>query len=149
MSERANGYGSSRPLTGAEKVGVLLLALGKERANGLLKKFNPEELNIIVRSTEVMPTITATDLEGIVEEFESQLGLGTPFVGRPEDVKRLVIDVITENKSSSEASDSFVARQDIWGRLASLPDDVLQSHLLSLSPQIAAYYLDRLGTDRA
>ena len=49
--------GSSRPLTGAEKVGILLLALGKERASGLLKKFNPEELNIIVRSTEVMPTI--------------------------------------------------------------------------------------------
>jgi flagellar motor switch protein FliG len=149
MSQPANGYGASRPLTGAEKVGVLLLALGKERANGLLKKFNPEELNIIVRSTEVMPTITASDLEGIVEEFESQLGLGTPFVGRPEDVKRLVIDVITENKSSSEASDSFVARQDIWGRLASLPDDVLQGHLRSQSPQIAAYYLDRLGTERA
>ncbi len=138
----------SRPLTGAEKVGVLLLALGKERASGLLKKFNPEELNIIVRSTEVMPTISASELEKIVEEFESQLGLGTPFVGRPEDVKRLVTDVITENKSSLDA-DSFVAHQDIWARFAGLPDDILHGYMKAQSPQVAAYYLDRLGSERA
>ncbi len=79
--------GSSRTLTGAEKVGVLLLALGKQRASGLLKKFNPEELNILVRAAEVMPTITAAELERIVEEFESQFGQGAPFVGRAEDVQ--------------------------------------------------------------
>ena len=65
----ADSLGNSRTLTGPEKVGVLLLALGKQRASDLLKKFNPEELNIIVRSTEIMPTISASDLEGIVEEF--------------------------------------------------------------------------------
>ncbi|HVX37830.1 MAG TPA: FliG C-terminal domain-containing protein [Hyphomicrobium sp.] len=139
---------SSRPLTGAEKVGVLLLALGKERASGLLKKFNPEELNIIVRSTEVMPTISASELEQIVEEFESQLGLGTPFVGRPEDVKRLVTDVITENKSSLDA-ESFVTHLDIWARFSALPDDVLHAYMRAQSPQVAAYYLDRLGSERA
>jgi flagellar motor switch protein FliG len=148
--ETASGLiGPDRPLTGAEKVGVLLLALGKERASGLLKKFNPEELNIIVRSTEVMPTISASELEGIVEEFEGLLGLGTPFVGRPEDVKRLVTDVISENKSSSDSNDSFVARQDVWTRLAALPDDMLQNYLRTQSPQIAAFYLDRLGSERA
>jgi flagellar motor switch protein FliG len=110
-----------------------------------LKKFNPEELNIIVRSTEAMPTISASELEGIVEEFESQLGLGAPFVGRPEDVKRLVTDVITENKSSSDSDDAFAPRQDIWTRLSALPDDVLHGYLRTQSPQIAAYYLDRLG----
>lgn len=141
-------HGSSRPLTGAEKVGVLLLALGKERASGLLKKFNPEELNIIVRSTEVMPTISASELEQIVEEFESQLGLGTPFIGRPEDVKRLVTDVITENKSSLDA-DSFVTHQDIWARFSALQDDVLHAYMRAQSPQVAAYYLDRLGSERA
>ncbi len=143
-----DSHNPSRPLTGAEKVGVLLLALGKERASGLLKKFNPEELNIIVRSTEVMPTISASELEKIVEEFESQLGLGTPFVGRPEDVKRLVTDVITENKSSLDA-DSFVTHQDIWARFAGLPDDILHGYMKAQSPQVAAYYLDRLGSERA
>jgi flagellar motor switch protein FliG len=136
-------------LTGPEKVGVLLLALGKQRASGLLKKFNPEELNILVRSAEIMPTITAAELERIVEEFESQFGQGTPFLGRAEDVKRLVTDVISENRSSGDPSDQFIARQDIWGQLAALPDDVLHAYFQTQSPQVAAYYLDRLGSERA
>jgi flagellar motor switch protein FliG len=148
MRDTAGETGSSRKLTGPEKVGVLLLALGKQRASELLKKFNPEELNIIVRSTEVMPTITASQLEAIVEEFEGQLGLGTPFVGRPEDVKRLVTDVISENKSSADANDQFVVRQDIWGRLATLPDDVLHAYFTKQSSQIVAYCLERLGSER-
>lgn len=141
--------GLSRALTGPEKVGVLLLALGKQRASGLLKKFNPEELNILVRSAEVMPTITAAELEGIVEEFENELGQGTPFLGRAEDVRRLVTDVISENRSSGDPNEQFNLSQDIWGQLAALPDDILQAHFLSQSPQVAAYYLDRLGSDRA
>lgn len=128
---------------------MLLLALGKQRASGLLKKFNPEELNILVRSAEVMPTITAAELEGIVEEFENELGQGTPFLGRAEDVRRLVTDVISENRSSGDPNEQFNISQDIWGQLAALPDDVLQAHFLSQSQQVAAYYLDRLGSDRA
>ena len=141
--------GNLRALTGPEKVGVLLLALGKQRASGLLKKFNPEELNILVRSAEVMPTITAAELEDIVEEFESRLGQGAPFIGRAEDVRRLVTDVISENRSTGDSNEQFVARQDVWSQLAALPDDVLVAHFQSQSPQVAAYYLDRLGTDRA
>ena len=139
----------SRELTGPEKVGVLLLALGKQRASELLRRFDPEELNIIVRSTEVMPTITAAELESIVEEFESKLGLGAPFVGRPEDVKRLLVDAIEENKSSADASDQFIARQDIWTRLSTLDNEVLLAYFKRQAPQVSAYYLDRLGSERA
>src|SRR5690242_12861081 len=116
LSNMEHPFSSAGPrtLTGPEKVGVLLLALGKQRASDLLKKFNPEELNIIVRSTEAMPTISAAELESIVSEFESQFGMGTPFVGRPEDVKRLLTDVITEKKSSGELDDAVVTRQDVW-----------------------------------
>lgn len=141
--------GNSRALSGPEKVGVLLLALGKQRASGLLKKFNPEELNILVRSAEIMPTITAAELEGIVEEFENQFGQGAPFLGRAEDVRRLVTDVISENRSSGDANDQFIARQDVWAQLAALPDDVIIGHLQNQSSQVAAYYLDRLGSERA
>lgn len=141
--------GNSRTLTGPEKVGVLLLALGKQRASGLLKKFNPEELNILVRSAEIMPTITAAELEGIVEEFENQFGQGAPFLGRAEDVRRLVTDVISENRSSGDPSEQFIARQDVWSQLSALPDDILYAHFQNQSPQVAAYYLDRLGGERA
>ncbi|WP_441708713.1 FliG C-terminal domain-containing protein [Hyphomicrobium sp. 2TAF46] len=149
LSMRDPSLEPERTLTGPEKVGVLLLALGKQRASGLLKKFNPEELNILVRSAEVMPTISAAELENIVQEFENQFGHGAPFLGRAEDVKRLVTDVISENKSSGDPNEQVIARLDIWSQLAALPDDVLQAHFQKQSPQVAAYYLDRLGSERA
>ncbi len=67
----------------------------------------------------------------------------------PKTSKRLVTDVISENRSSGDPSDQFVARQDIWSQLASLPDDLLHAHFKNQSPQVAAYYLDRLGSERA
>ncbi|MBS0238467.1 MAG: flagellar motor switch protein FliG [Proteobacteria bacterium] len=149
LSMRDPSLEPERTLTGPEKVGVLLLALGKQRASGLLKKFNPEELNILVRSAEVMPTISAAELENIVQEFENEFGHGVPFMGRAEDVKRLVTDVISENKSSGDPNEQIIARLDIWSQLAALPDDVLQAHFQKQSPQVAAYYLDRLGSERA
>jgi flagellar motor switch protein FliG len=63
-------------------------------------------------------------------------------------VKRLVTDVISENKSSADANDQFVVRQDIWGRLATLPDDVLHAYFTKQSSQIVAYCLERLGSER-
>ena len=45
-------------LSGAEKVAVLLLALGKARAAKLLKRFDPEDLKLLTRS--------ASDLQSMV-----------------------------------------------------------------------------------
>jgi flagellar motor switch protein FliG len=140
---------SHRSLSGPEKVGLLLLALGRERAGELLKKFDSDELNMIMRSTEVMPTISARQLGSLVEEFENRLSQGTPFMGRPDDVKMLVSGVITENRSAADAILDDDSNEDLWARLPSLADDVLKSFLDRQHPQVAAYILSRMGAERS
>lgn len=140
---------SQRTLSGAEKVGLLLLALGKERAEEVLKKFDSEELNTIMRATELMPTISAPELTSIVEEFEGRLAQGPPFIGRPDDVKMLVAGIITENRSAADAIDGGQSQEDIWKRLPLLKDDVILTFLDQQHPQLAAYILHRLGSDRS
>ena len=51
-------------MSGAEKVAVLLLALGKPRAAKLLKRFDPEELKILTQLAGDLAPIDASDLEG-------------------------------------------------------------------------------------
>lgn len=138
----------SRSLTGAEKVGVLLLALGQAKASELLKKLNPEELNIIMRSTDVMPTTSAAELEAIVAEFEGRLERGIPFVGRPDDIKMIVSQVITENCSAADASRDGQPSLGFWPRISELPNEVLLPYLQKQHAQIAAYVLFQLGSDR-
>ena len=138
-----------RQLTGAEKVGVLLLALGPEKAAELLKKFDPEELNIVMRSADVMPVTSASQLMAIVEEFQGRVELGVPFVGQPEQVKMIVAQVISENRNAAESPVGTEGSQNFWSKLSEISDDVLLSYLLGLHPQIFAYILYRLGGDRA
>jgi flagellar motor switch protein FliG len=144
-----DGARQARSLTGAEKVGVLLLALGQERASELLKRFDPEELNIIKRSTEMMPTSTAAELNTVIEEFQHRLERGVPFVGRPDDMKLIVSQVISENRSAADAMSGGEPSKAFWPRLSELGDDILIPYLQTQNAQLVAYILYRLGGDRA
>ena len=137
------GARHSRSLTGAEKVGILLLALGQERASELLKKIDSEELNIIMRSADMMPNASAAELESIIGEFEGRLEAGVQFVGKSDDIKQIVAQVITENRSAADA-----ARGGVPPRLSDLENDVLLPYLTKQHPQIAAFILYRLGSER-
>lgn len=127
----------------------MLLALGQERASALLKKFNAEELNIIMRSTDSIPTISTPELHDIVCEFRDLFAQGLPFVGNGEEVRRLVNEVIVENRSASANAGQLEERQELWVRLPAQPDDVLLPFLLRQHPQIMAYLLNKLGAERS
>jgi flagellar motor switch protein FliG len=138
-----------RRLSGPEKVGALLLALGRSRAASLLKKFEPEELNIVLRSAEAMPAITATELAAIVADFETCLGTGVPFLGRPDDVKQLVTNAISESRLTADANTGVATLEGFWTRLEALNSDTLVVFLRKQHPQIIAYVLRRIGSDRS
>lgn len=142
------GARHSRSLTGAEKVGVLLLALGRERASELLKKMDSEELNIIMRSTDMMPNASAAELEAIIAEFEGRLEAGVQFVGKPDDIKQIVAQVITDNRSAADEARGGAPTQEFWPRLSDLENDVLLPYLTKQHPQVAAFVLYRLGSER-
>lgn len=143
------GARHSRSLSGAEKVGVLLLALGQEKASELLKKMDAEELNIIMRSADMMAPASASELETIISEFEGRLEAGVQFVGKPDDIKQIVAQVITENRSAADAERGGAPTKEFWPRMSDLENDVLVPYLAKQHPQIAAFVLYRLGSERS
>ena len=76
-------------LTGAEKVAVLLLALGKPRAAKLLEALRCGGAEAPVRSSvgDLRP-VSIRDLEALVEEFGQKFSSGVNFVGTANEVKR-------------------------------------------------------------
>ncbi|MEQ1673213.1 MAG: hypothetical protein ABL893_20370, partial [Hyphomicrobium sp.] len=77
-------------MSGPEKVGLLLLALGKERADQLLKRFDAEELNAIMRSSEAMGTVSTPQLEDVVFEYEPhELGLKDEDAAKLREIHQL------------------------------------------------------------
>ena len=57
------------PLTGAERVAVMLLSLDKPRASQLLKHFDADDLRKITQSAAGLRPISSRDLSAMVDEF--------------------------------------------------------------------------------
>jgi flagellar motor switch protein FliG len=138
-------------LTGAEKVAVLLLALGKPRAAKLLKRFDPEDLKVLTQLAGDLQPIGASDLETLVEEFAQKFSSGINFMGTEKEVRSLLSDVMTEDQlagvMTDEQEEAGEAPERIWDKIAKIKDDALRASLQNEHPQTAAMVLSRIGSE--
>jgi flagellar motor switch protein FliG len=140
-------------LSGAEKVAVLLLALGKPRAAKLLKRFEPEQLRLLTRLSGDLRPITAADLETLVEEFALKFSSGVNFVGTEKEVRNLLSGAMTEDQMaeamSSEHEVAPVNDQRVWEKISTLKEDALRGFLNKEHPQTVALILSRIESAMA
>jgi flagellar motor switch protein FliG len=138
-------------LSGAEKVAVLLLALGKPRAAKLLKRFDPQELKVLTQLAGDLHPIVASDLEVLVEEFAQKFSSGINFVGTEKEVRSLLSDVMTEDQLAGVMADDQEemgeAPEPLWDKIAKLKEDALRAYVQGEHPQSAAMILSRLGPE--
>ncbi|HWB44677.1 MAG TPA: FliG C-terminal domain-containing protein [Hyphomicrobiaceae bacterium] len=154
----ANSSSSAAPppvtLTGAEKVAVLLLALGKQRAAKLLRRFDAEELKLLTRSAAELRPVSPTDLETLVEEFAQKFSNGLNFVGTLNEVKDLLAGVMSEDEIDEAMSNGDGAQQQevedaIWERISRIKLDTLRAYLIKQHPQSVALILSKVDSELA
>jgi flagellar motor switch protein FliG len=138
---------TKRPLTGPEKVGVLLLALGKSKAAQLLRRLDPEELRLLTRSSTRMRPISAEEVEALIEEFAESFTGGVNFAGTADEVKNLLSDVMSEDEIAQYMHDHPAEGQPVWDRLVPLKDNVLTPLVLKEHPQTIAVILSRIDSN--
>ena len=135
-------------MSGAEKVAVLLLALGKPRAAKVLKRFDSEDLKILTQLAGDLAPIDASDLEGMVEEFAQKFSSGINFVGTEREVKNMLSDVMSEDQlagvMSDEQEEPGEAPERVWDKISRIKDEALRAYLGKEHPQTAAMILSRV-----
>lgn len=132
-----------RSLTGTEKVAVLLLALGKNKAEALLRRFDPEELKLLTRSTSDLRPISASDLEAIVQEFADKFATGMNFVGTGQEVEDLLSSVMSDQPPPPEMPPPL-DEEPAWSRIFEVSDEVLYPYLQKEHPQTLALILSKV-----
>ena len=135
----------SNLLSGPEKVGVLLLALGKERAAQLLKRLDPDELRALTRSSSRLRPVSNQEVEKLVEEFASSFA--NPVTGSAEAVQSLLADVMSQDEIAEYLGDQQLSEAPVWERIAPLKDNVLKALLLKEHPQTLAVILSRIDAN--
>ena len=137
-------------LTGAEKVAVLLLALGKTKAAQILKRFDGDELKLITRSAADLTTITAADLDSLVEEFAKKFATGIKFIGTAKELENLLIAVMTEDEIAEVKSGERTKEEEpVWDVVSRVKEDVLRAYLQKEHPQTVALILSRIDSGTA
>lgn len=136
-------------LTGAEKVAVLLLSLGRPRAAKLLRLFDADDLKVLTELAGDLQPMGASDMEGLVEEFAQKFASGVNFVGTEKEVKSLLSDVMTEDPmpgvmpEMAEASDAG-SDMLIWEKVSQLKTEALRAFLENEHPQTVAMILSKI-----
>jgi flagellar motor switch protein FliG len=143
----SRGTSKRNALTGPEKVGVLLLALGKAKAGQLLRRLDPDDLRLLTRSSSRLRPISADEVEALIEEFAESFTGGLNFAGTAEEVKSLLADVMTADEIAQYMRTHPTEGQPVWDRLVPLRDNALQTLVLKEHPQTVAVILSRMDSN--
>ncbi len=149
MAAHPHSRGSPKrnALTGPEKVGILLLALGKSKAAQLLKRLDPEELRLLTRSSSKLRPVSSDEVEELIEEFAESFTGGVSFAGSADEVRNLLADVMTQDEIAQYMRDQPSEGQPVWEKLVPLRDNVLQALIMKEHPQTIAVILSRIDSN--
>ena len=134
-----------RVFRGGEKVAALLLALDRTVAGRLMSRFEPHELKAISRSAADLGTVSASELEAVVEEFAEEFSNGTSLFGTANEVERLLTGILPPEQVSEIMLDVLGnTNRSIWDRISGVSESILAAYLLKEHPQTAALILSKV-----
>jgi flagellar motor switch protein FliG len=137
--------GVHRHLNPVDEVAALLLAMGKPAAGRLLKYFDPEEIKRITRSATQLGTVSAHQLDDIVEMFSHEFAADGRLVGTASEVEKLLTGLLPADQVADILADvRGDATRSVWERLTTVSEGVIASYLIKEHPQTAALVLSRL-----
>ncbi|MEM5471525.1 flagellar motor switch protein FliG [Hoeflea sp. AS60] len=136
-------------LTPSEKAAAVLLAMGKPVAGKLLKFFEHEELQEIIKNAQNLRTIKPQELVELVNEFEDLFSEGAGLMDNAKAMEGILEEGLTPDEV-----DGLLGRRtqfqafetSIWDRLQDSDPDRVGKFLQSEHPQTAAYIVSMLPT---
>ena len=136
-------------LTPSEKAAAVLLAMGKPVAGKLLKFFEHEELQEIIKNAQNLRTIKPQELVELVNEFEDLFSEGTGLMDNAKAMEGILEEGLTPDEV-----DGLLGRRtqfqafetSIWDKLQDSDPDRVGKFLETEHPQTAAYIVSMLPT---
>lgn len=143
-----------RGLTKAQKAAAILVAMGKPSAGKLLKFFKQEELKALIDAARLLQTISQSELERIVAEFENEFTEGAGLLDSSDQMDSLLsdtfspdeVDVIMGRGKSGAGGDAVPT---IWSKLDTMEPARINQLLADEHPQTIALVLTNMKPSAA
>lgn len=139
-------------LSGQQKVAALLVAMGKPAAAKILKHFSPEDLRRLSGQAHTLPSISLSDFDILVREFEDAFAEGVSFSQAGERFDNLVMETLPEDEAAQILDPNItpaLPTESLWEIMGKMTPEELQDRLALEHPQVVAYIISRLPSDLA
>jgi flagellar motor switch protein FliG len=139
----------TRPLTGPEKVAVILLTLGQEK-HSLWDSLDEDELREISHAMSNLGIVPAKVVEDLILEFVERLTNNSAIMGSYEQTQRLLTSFLPPDKVNALMDEiRGPAGRTMWDKLGNVNEVVLASYLKNEYPQTVAVVLSKIKPDHA
>lgn len=93
---------TTAPLSGVQRAAVLLLSLGELDAAEVLRHMEPKEVQKIGIAMATMTDITRAQVEGVMDQFSSELGSKTSLgVGSDDYIRNMLVQALGSEKAGN------------------------------------------------
>jgi flagellar motor switch protein FliG len=139
------GLARADALAGAQRVAALLLAMERETAQALLRRFTPEEIREVTIAAARLGSLPHSAIDELVERFQQQFVDASGLHGDETCARDLVgAAAAPELIASYLESASDDGPVDVWKGAAALPEKALVAFLADEHPLIVTCILSRL-----
>ena len=137
-------------LTGQQKAGIMMLAIGEDRAVNLFGMMDEEELKELSQAMANLGTVNSKTIEALFVEFASLVAGTGSLVGTYASTERLLAKTLSADKVNEIMEDiRGPAGRTMWDKLGNVSESVLATYFKNEYPQTVAVVMSKLKSDQA
>ncbi|MGE0768244.1 MAG: FliG C-terminal domain-containing protein [Hyphomicrobiaceae bacterium] len=150
MTSQPRNRRSIGQLDGAHKATALLLAMQKPLADRIIRQFQDSDIRDLARAAVDLPPIGPEALERLVAELAKEIDSASTVEGSTNGASALLAGIVPEDEMSEILGE--IAGQPsskVWKKLASVSEDKVKDFIATEQPQVAAFLLSKLSTEKS
>ena len=133
-----------------EKAAIVLFSLGAERAQQLFGQMDAAEHKLFAHAFNTLGDVSVEEITEVLLAFTGRLQRGSSLQGGTAETRQFLLKFLDRSSVDQAMADiDGVADDEVWQRLAELPEQRLASYLSREKPQTRAVILSRLRSDKA
>jgi len=141
---------NARPITGAQKVAVLMLTLGEEATGRLFGMLHEDEIKEVSAAMAQLGKVRADMVEQVCSEFTESMGGAGNLIGSFESTERMLLKSLPGDRAAHIMEEiRGPAGRTMWDKLGNVSEDVLANYLKNEYPQTVAVVLSKVKPDHA
>src|SRR5688572_13411074 len=140
----------SRPLNGAERASILLLALGEQYGTEVWKLLDDEEIRTLSLAMSSLGTIESDAVEKLMIDFVGQMSATGALMGDSAATERLLTQFLPGERVALIMEEiRGPAGRNMWEKLSNVQEEVLANYLKNEYPQTIAVVLSKIRSEHA